>query len=46
MRSCEQASTQSVGPAEREVAQVGAAGLEDALQRIAGQIGDADRRHR
>jgi localization factor PodJL len=44
MRPCEQASTQSmVRPSERPP-QVGA-GLEDALQRIASQIGDADRRH-
>jgi localization factor PodJL len=46
MRPCEQASTQStVRPSERSP-QVGAAGLEDALQRIASQIGDADRGHR
>jgi localization factor PodJL len=45
MRPCEQASTHSmVRPSERSP-QVSAAGLEDALRRIASQIGDADRGH-
>jgi localization factor PodJL len=47
MSSSDQAKTQPVvRPSEGPSQACGPAGLEDALQRIAGQIGDADRRHR
>ena len=46
MSSSDQAKTQPVvRPSEEPPQASAAAGLEDALQRIAGQIGDADERH-
>ena len=46
MSSSDQAKTQPVvRPGEVPSQTCASAGLEDALQRIAGQIGDADRRH-
>ena len=45
MSSSDQAKTQPVVQPSEGPSQACAAGLEDALQRIAGQIGDADRRH-
>ena len=45
MSSCDQASAQPMVQSSERPSRACAAGLEDALRRIAGQIGDADRRH-